>query len=137
MISVRNLIVYSTFPALFSSALYFVFGGINIQFFYFLMIFNLVLMFYLGRVWVPPGLLFLVAFVLVSGTLGIVRASDTASLFSKELAGISISASYFCCFVRLMDYDLNECFRKYAHTAYYVAIVGLILFPIQFKIGRA
>jgi hypothetical protein len=132
MISVRNLVIYSTFPALFSSALYFVLGGISVQFFYFLMIFNLVLMLYLGRVWIPLGLLVLVAFLLASGALGIARASDTVPLFSKELAGISVSALYFCCFVQLTDYDINECFRKYAHTAYYVAIVGLILFPIQF-----
>ncbi len=133
MISVRNLIIYSTFPALFSSALYFVVGGISVQLFYFFMVFNLVLMLYLGKVWAPPGLLVLVVFVLASGVAGIARTSDTVPLFSKELAGISVSALYFCCFARLTDFDVNECFRNYAHTAYYVALVGLILFPIQFK----
>jgi O-Antigen ligase len=132
MISLRNLIICSTYPALFSSALFIILGGVNIQFFYVFMIFNLVLMLYLGKLWVPLGLLALVAFVLASGAIGIARTSDTLPLFGKQLAGISISAFYFCCFVQLMDWDISECFRKYAHTAYYVAVVGIILFPFQF-----
>jgi O-Antigen ligase len=132
MISVRNLIVFSTFPALFSSAMYFVVGGVHIQLFYFFMVFNLGLMLYLGRAWVPRGLLLLIALVFVSGAMGIAQASDTVSLVAKELTGISVSALYFCCFMRLTNYDVNWCFRKYAVASYYVAIIGLILLPLQF-----
>lgn len=89
-------------------------------------------MFYLSKAWVPIGLLFLVALVVVSGASGIARASDTLPLAAKEVAGISVSALYFCCFLRLANYDVSGCFRKYAITAYYVAILGFILLPIQF-----
>jgi hypothetical protein len=132
MISVRNLVIYSTYPALFSSALYFIVGGISVQFFYFFMIFNLILIFYLGRMWVPFGLQVLTVLVLASGILGVAQGSDTIPLFAKEWAGISVSALYFCCFIRLANFNVEECFRLYAHTAYYVALLGLILFPFQF-----
>jgi hypothetical protein len=137
MITLRNLIIYTTFPAIFSSACYLAVGGIDLQLFYFVMIFNLWLMFCLGTIWIPRGLVVLVGLIGLSGTTGILRGTDSTALFAKNFFGISISALYFCSFLRLLNFDIEYCFRIYARLAYYVALIGFALLPFQAAAGRS
>jgi len=131
MITLRNVIIYTTFPAIFSSACYLQFGGVDLQLFYFIMLFNLWLMVHLGTIWIPRGLVLLITVVALSGAIGILRGTDTVPLFAKNFFGISISALYFCSFLRLLSFDVEYCFRTYARLAYYVALIGVILLPFQ------
>lgn len=123
-------ILYSTVLGVFSSALVF-HVGVGFQVFYLVMLFNLFLMLLLKRLWAPLPLLFFFAFIGLSGSIGVLRGTDTYGRFLKELLGIGVSAFYFCSFFRTMQFDLEGCFRIYARTAYWVAIVGIVLFPIE------
>lgn len=130
-ILVRNFILYSTTAALFGTAVYLFIGGIMIQGFYLLMLLNLFLMFLLKRLWIPLGLLVFISFLIISGTVGLIQGTDSIPRLAKEFLGISMSAFYFCCFFRTIDFNLEQTFRLYARMAYWVAVLGLILFPIR------
>ncbi len=130
-VSPRDFILYSTVAALFGTAAYVVVGGVMIQGFYLLMLFNLGLMLMMKRLWIPKGLLIFLSILVFSGAIGLMRGTDSISRLAKELLGISISAFYFCCFFRTIDFKLIEAFRLYARMAYSVAILGIVLFPIR------
>jgi len=131
MISIRSFVLYTTIAGLFGTAAYFTVGTVMIQVFYLLMLVNLILMLSMKRLWIPTGLLGFVALLAGSGLVGILRGTDTLPLFAKEFSGIVFSAFYFCCFFRAMSFDLKKCFRLYARMAYWVAIIGIVLFPFR------
>jgi hypothetical protein len=130
-ISAHGFILYSTIAALFGTAVYFTIGGVMIQAFYLLMLFNLFLIFLMKRLWIPLGLLVFLTLLIVSGIVGVLRGTDSMPRLAKEFLGISISAFYFCCFFRTVDFKLESVFRLYARTAYWVAVIGIVLFPIR------
>ena len=130
-ISARSFIFYSTIASLFGTAVYLIIGGVMIQAFYLLMLFNLILMLLMKRLWIPLGLLIFLSFLIVSGAVGVFRGTDSVPRVAKELLGISISAFYFCCFFRTIDFNLESAFRIYARMAYCVAVIGIVLFPIR------
>ena len=131
MITLRKFIFYSTVIGIFTGALFFLIGTVHLDFFYIVMALNFCLMGFLGKVWIPKGLIVLMAFISISGVVGIERGTDTAALFSKELLGITFSAMYFCAFARLMDFDVERCFRAYARVAYGIAVLGILFLPFQ------
>jgi len=131
VITLRQLIFYSSIFGIFSGAFFFLVGTVHILIFYFVMTLNLVLMTLLGRLWLPKGLIALVVFISISGIVGVNRGTDTVGLFAKELIGITFSAVYFCAFIRLMEFDVDRCFRAYARLAFYVASFGVVFLPFQ------
>ena len=131
MTQVLKFVLYSTTLGMFSEALTLSFG-IGVQAFYLIILLNLVLMLALKRLWMPTGLFLLIAVLAFSGAVGIIRGTDTPAHFLKEFAGISISALFFCSFFRTMNFDLRKCFAIYARLAYWISIVGIFLYPIQY-----
>jgi hypothetical protein len=127
MSAARKYLLYSTIAGLFSSSLVYS-GALNIQFFYLLMVANLCLMMLMRRLQISVGLLALIAFLAFSGGLGILRGTDTITRVAKELLGISISATYFCCFFRAIGFDVELCVKTYARFAYWVAIIGILIY---------
>lgn len=130
MINARKFVLYSTTAGIFATAAYSSIAGVNIQLFYLLMILNLFLMMVLKRLWFPLGLFILMIILASSGILGILRGTDSFALSAKEFAGVTMCAFYFCCFFRTMDFKLVECFNLYARMAYWVAILGIVIYPV-------
>jgi len=135
MITLRQFVYYSTALGVFSSGFMYEAGTVRIMYFYAVMVLNLGLMAYLGKIWCPSGLGWVTLFVAASGLIGVAQGTDTVWLSMKELLGIFFAGLYFCSVVQMVDFDVARCFRTYANTAFYVAIFGIVLFPFQAKLG--
>jgi len=129
----RKFIYYSTIAMIFGDNLA-VPGHSAFQLMYLVMLMNSALMLVMKKIWIPKGLIVFWSFLLISGSLGIFRQTDTVTRFAKEFIGISVSSFYFCSFFRTFDFELEGAFRIYAQIAYWVSVIGLILYPIQFLI---
>ena len=132
MKTAKTFILYSTLAMMFGTAAYFYAGSVMIQAFYLLIPINLFLMLLMRRLWVPVAVFIFFGFLIVSGAIGVLQHTDTVGRFAKEFVGIGVSAIYFCCFFRTFDFNLEACFRLYARMAYWVAILGFVLFPVYY-----
>lgn len=127
----QRYLLYSTTIGIFTGAFLVKIGGVQIIYFYFLMGINLGLMMLVKKLWVPSGLVYLAAFLALSGVVGLFQRTDAVGIFSKEFIGIVISAFYFTSFVKAMNYDLVKAFRQYAQVAYWVSVLGFFIFPFH------
>lgn len=134
--TIRRFILVTTLLGLFSSNVAVSIGSVRILLFYPLILSGLLLFGIIRSLWVPPGLLLLYAFLLISGAVGFVQGTDSVGLYLKSFFGISLSALYFCSFFRMMRFDVEQCFALYAKLAYYIAIVGLLIYPLQLMFGK-
>lgn len=131
MSGARAFVYNTTILGLFASAFYWS-DNTSLQIFYPIMAVNLFLMLLMKRLWIPTGILVLFAILCGSAAIGIFRDTDTLLKSSKEIIGITGSAAYFCCFFRMIDFDLVRAFRSYTRVAYWVAIIGFLIWPFQF-----
>ena len=97
--------------------------GFDLQMFDVVMIINLVLM---GLIFtIPRWIAGLVIYLAVSGTLGVLRGTDTFVLFAKQFLGITISAIYFSIFFRHYRGRLDQVFLTYAKIAYWETVIAI------------
>ncbi len=129
--SLRKFLYYTTLASLFSEALMLNLGAFRLQFSYLLLFFNLLMMLLLGQFSIPKKLLMLCLYLGASSAIGIANDTDTLALAGKQLAGIPISAFYFYNFFQLQENRFERAFRDYAVAAYWVAIVGFCMLPLQ------
>lgn len=133
-VSLRSYLYYSVLASLFSEA--FVFHvGFNFQLSYLLIFGNLVLMLLLAQFSIPKAIFPLAGYLLASGLVGIHNGTDSTVLVAKQFFGILISIFFFYNFFQLRDYRIEKAFHDYAIAAYWCAVVGLFLFPIQVLVG--
>jgi hypothetical protein len=133
--SVRGWVYYSTLAGVFSSALVLQIG-FGLQLFYLLLLENVLLLILLQQFAIPKRLLWLGAYLLASGVIGIRCETDTVGLVAKQLLGILISAFFFYNFFRLPGNSFEQAFQDYAIAAYWVAILGFFMFPLEWATGR-
>ena len=74
-------------------------------------------------IWIPS----LVFYLALSGTVGILRGTDTIVQVAKEFLGISVSVVYFCYFFRMIGNDFERAFKTYARVSYWFAVIA---FPL-------
>ena len=135
-LSVKRFIFVSTLLGVFSQALNINVGS-TIFFFYFVMLGNLLLIWiFLRPLILPKWLGWFLLYLLVSGLIGLIRGTDTFPLIAKQELAIGLSLFYFVNFFRLQANSIDESWATYVKVAYWLTLVGLVMWPIQCLIAH-
>ena len=132
----RKWVLYSTILGAFCNRFVIVVGGVNIFYFYFVCAFNFALLVSLGYAWFPRRLRWFIAYLLGSGVLGLLLATNSMAGFLKSFIGICFFACYTAAFVHFFRFEAVQLFRVYARFALYSAFVGFLLLPLPGSSGR-
>jgi hypothetical protein len=133
----RKFIFYSTVIVIFTDGFLITVGGINLYLFYPLLFLNLLVLAFVGRLWMSPKLLFFLSYLALSGISGILLGTGSVIGFAKAFGGVLPNAIYYPAFMRFMKFDAQRCFAAYARCAFYVAAFGIIYLPFQTRMqGR-
>ncbi len=114
----------STVWALFSAALV-IHWYVDLRFFYFVIVFNLVLLLFKWKFEVDRGLFLSLLYLWIAGAISVVSGTNSARLFLQEALGITVCAFYFYLFFRQQRLDVADIFDEYANVAYYICGLGL------------
>ncbi len=128
--SLRALVVWSTLLGLFSEAARYK-TGIDIKAFYFVMLFNTVVLLSLGRFVINKPLAIFYTYLAFSGLVSLAAGTNTLRAFSEQLVGISFTSLYFYNFFRFERFDFRRLFLLYTRLAYYVCWIGILMVPFQ------
>ena len=125
----KKYLVYSTILGLFSEALVFT-RGIDFKFFYLMLVVNT---FILARIQpLKTSRIASVVFIylILSALVNILRGVNLPQFFIMQFTGILLTFNYFYNFFKYFsNYDFL--IKLYVKVSYYVAIIGIIIFPIQ------
>jgi hypothetical protein len=77
------------------------------------------------------------AYVWISGIVGIYRGTDTLAMFMSQSAGITICSLFFYIFLRQQTVDFKSFFLLYCKVAFFVAWIGIAMLPIQAIVIRS
>jgi hypothetical protein len=131
ILTIRNYVYISTILGVFSGAAVYR-AGFDILFFYFIVISNLLLLsFELDLSYIPLWVVGICSYLFASGAIGIWNGTDSVTQFLKQFIGITISILYFYYFFKLQDNQVDRVFRSYARIAYWVCIVGLVIWGVS------
>lgn len=131
ILTTRKYVYISTILGIFSGAAVYR-AGIDILFFYFIVISNLLLLsLELDLSYIPLWVVGICSYLFASGAIGIWNGTDSVAQFLKQFVGITISILYFYYFFKLQDNQVDRVFRSYARMAYWVCIVGLVIWGIS------
>src|ERR1035441_579598 len=120
---IRNYLYYSTLIGVFSNLLIME-SGVKIRLFYVgIILFCLVVK--VTRI--PAWILLFLAYIALSGIVGLARGTDSLSQVVIEFRAISASLLYYYFFFRLIWNDFERVFLAYARMAYWFAIIALPL----------
>jgi hypothetical protein len=133
-LSLRALVVWSTLVALFSEMASYK-AGIDIKAFYFVMLFNSLVLVSLGRFVINKYLVIFYTYLAVSGFVSIATGTNTLRAFSEQFIGISFTSLYFYNFFRFENFDFRGLFLRYTRIAYWVCWIGVVLFPFEAMLG--
>ncbi|MGB8769282.1 MAG: hypothetical protein WCC92_06690 [Candidatus Korobacteraceae bacterium] len=128
--SLRALLVWSTLVALFSEAARYK-AGIDIKAFYFVMLFNTLVLVSMGQFVVNRPLVIFYIYLAFSGLVSIAAGTNTLRAFSEQFLGISFTSLYFYNFFRFEHFDFRRLFIYYTRLAYYVCWIGILMVPFQ------
>ena len=118
-----NYLYYSTLIGVFSNLLI-VESGVKIRLFYVgIILFCLVVK--VTRI--PAWILLFLAYIALSGIVGLARGTDSLSQVVIEFRAISASILYYYFFFKLIRFDFERAFLAYARMAYWFAIIALPL----------
>ena len=130
-ISLRRYLHFSTLLGVFSGALS-IYVGSTVFFFYFVMLFNLLLIWaFLGSVVLPKWLGSFLLYLAAGGAIGVFRGTDTIYLVVKQLGAISLSALYFANFFELEGNTVDRAWLTYCRMAYWSSVLALSLWPME------
>lgn len=130
-LSLRGLLVWSTMVGLFSEMARYK-AGIDIKAFYFLLLFNSVILLSLGRFVINKPLVLLYGYLLFSGFVSIAAGTNTLRAFSAQYIGIILTSLYFYNFFRFEHFDFRSLFLLYTRLAYWVCWIGILMLPLQY-----
>ena len=120
---IRNYLYYSTLIGVFSNLLIME-SGVKIRLFYVgIILFCLVVK--VTRI--PAWILLFLAYIALSGIVGLARGTDSLSQVVIEFRAISASLLYYYFFFKLIRFDFERAFLAYARMAYWFAIIALPL----------
>lgn len=128
--SLRTLIVGSTMIALFSEAARYK-AGVDIKAFYFVMLFNTLVLLSLGQFVLNKPLVLFYTYLAFSGLVSIATGTNTLRAFSEQFVGITFTSLYFYNFLRFENFDFRRLFILYTRLAYYVCWIGILMVPFQ------
>ncbi len=128
--SLRTLIVGSTMIALFSEAARYK-AGVDIKAFYFVMLFNTLVLLSLGQFVLNKPLVLFYTYLAFSGLVSIAAGTNTLRAFSEQFVGITFTSLYFYNFFRFENFDFRRLFLLYTRLAYYVCWIGILMVPFQ------
>lgn len=128
--SLRSLVVWSTLLALFSEAARYK-AGVDIKAFYFVMLFNTVVLVSLGQFVINKPLVLFYTYLAFSGLVSIASGTNTFRAFSEQFVGITFTSLYFYNFFRFEHFDFRRLFLRYTRIAYYVCWIGILMVPFQ------
>jgi hypothetical protein len=129
--SLRSLVVWSTLLALFSEAARYK-AGVDIKAFYFVMVFNSVVLLSLGRFVVNKPLVLFYTYLMFSGLVSIAAGTNTLRAFSEQFVGITFTSLYFYNFFRFENFDFRSLFVLYTRLAYWICWIGIVMLPFQY-----
>lgn len=130
-ISLRTLVVWSTLLALFSEAARYK-VGVDIKAFYFVMLFNSVVLLSMGQFVVNKPLVLFYTYLALSGLVGIAQGTNTFRAFSEQFIGITLTSLYFYNFFRFEHFDFRSLFVRYTRVAYWICWIGILMLPFQY-----
>ncbi len=128
--SLRSLVVWGTLIALFSEAARYK-AGIDIKAFYFVMLFNTVVLLSLAQFVVNKPLVIFYTYLAFSGLVSITAGTNTFWAFSEQFLGITFTSLYFYNFFRFEHFEFRRLFLLYTRLAYYVCWIGILMVPFQ------
>lgn len=129
--SLSRFVYLSTLLGVFSGILS-VYVGSTIFLFYFVMLFNLLLIWgFLRPLVFPKWLGWFLLYLVASGLIGVWRGTDTVFLFGKQVAAIGLSALYFANFFDFEDNSVNNAWVAYAKLAYVLTLVALAMWVVE------
>ncbi len=129
--SLRTLIVGSTMIALFSEAARYK-AGVDIKAFYFVMLFNTLVLLSLGQFVLNKPLVLFYTYLAFSGLVSIAAGTNTLRAFSEQFVGITFTSLYFYNFLRFENFDFRSLFVLYTRIAYGVCWFGIVALPFQY-----
>ncbi len=127
----RKYIFYCTLLSIFSYRLSLDVAGLHLLLCYVFLVVNLAILAYSNWLWLPPKLLGFLAYLALSGLVGIAIGTGTIGPFVKEYAGIFMSALYAPAFLRFVRFNVQRCFHFYAKLSFYAAVFGIIAFAFH------
>lgn len=119
-----RFILYSTIGCLFSERAYY-HHIIDLKLFYMVLAINLGLMLTLFRPTINVRHSLTLAYLAISGCLGLIFGTTPLSKFLFAFVGISICSAYYYNFFRLYMFDAKVLFDLYAKTAAVVSAIGI------------
>ena len=107
-------------------------AGIDIKAFYFVMLFNTVVLLSLGQFVINKPLVLFYSYLAFSGLVSIAAGTNTLRAFSEQFVGITFTSLYFYNFFRFENFDFRRLFLLYTRLAYYVCWIGILMLPFQY-----
>jgi hypothetical protein len=105
---------------------------IDILLFYFVVVINFFLLLAVKKIYINKEHVLLLMFLLSINLISLLGVTTTPWLVAKQIIGISIVSFYYYSFFRSQDHRLNYLFHMYCKFAYYIAIIGIIMFVFHY-----
>jgi hypothetical protein len=131
MPTVRQYIYFSTIFGVFSGAAVW-HAGFDVLLFDFIIISNLLLLCLVSNLsYLPLWMVAVFGYLFISGSIGILNGTDSATQFLKQFLGITANVLYFYYFFKMQGNRVERAFSTYAQIAYGLCIVGIPLWALS------
>ena len=130
-LSLRAVISWSTLLGLFSEAARYK-AGVDIKAFYFVMLFNTLVLLSLGSFFINKPLVLFYTYLIFSGLVSIAAGTNTIRAFSEQFLGITFTSLYFYNFLRFENFDFRRLFLRYT-LALHTTCAGLAFVMVPFQ----
>lgn len=130
-----NYLIYSTIGVLFSEAL-FIRVGFDLKIFYAFIILNLSIVAYVTGLYLKRQHIYVLVSLFISGLIATLLGTNKFSVFLFQILGITLTSTYFFQFFKIYVGRSKELFELYCKFSYYICLIGVILFIVNFAAGK-
>lgn len=131
----KKYLYYSTLLAVFTEAAV-TRVVIDVKLFYFIAIFNLIILTIAGRLYINKWLGLFYVFLIFSGVFSILSGTNTIRLFLSQFFGITIVSLFYFNFYTLFKDKLTTVFKDYTMISFYLAVTGILIFLFNLLKGN-
>jgi len=126
MFNVKKFILFSSVISIFSEAIM-ITKGIDLKFFYLVIIINLILLIFNKKLYFDVKHLSVILLIFVMGIISIYLKSNTFRLMLFQVIGISIVSVYYYNFFIYLQDQIVKAFKLYCKVSLYIAIIGILM----------
>jgi hypothetical protein len=105
--------------------------GMDIMLAYPVVMINMLILLVFDKLKIHRNHMIAIAIACGFSLLGMLNSSTPANAVASQIAGISVMSIYYFSALTTFGVTLQQWFRLYVRLAYYVAVIGLLLWPIQ------